>query len=113
MDNENDTSPSPADHFPRTPRHVVSLGAELSELRHAVEAARMIVDILRHQAADDEYDLFHAPDAASAVLALIECRLLLVCRVVAGHSNVELLLAHHNQRAPTAQDDEPDIVLGG
>ncbi len=92
-----------------SPPKAVSLRYELDALRDAVQAARMLADATRHRTAGDAHDQARAPDACSAVLALVGTRLQLLDLVISGEASPRLLLAHHNETGP---DTEADILLG-
>jgi hypothetical protein len=97
MDNRNTTSTRcPAQHS-STPRKCVSLRFEIDTLRDAVQAGRILTDLARHDAATDANDDRVALDATSAILALIEARMLLVVRVISGDVAPALIVAHHNE----------------
>ncbi len=91
-----------------SPPKAVSLRYELATLEEAVLAARMLADTARHRMAGDAHDQARAPDACSAVLALVGARLQLLDLVIGGEVSPRLVLAHHNE---TPLDTEEDILL--
>ncbi|MFH0899244.1 MAG: hypothetical protein V2A73_01315 [Pseudomonadota bacterium] len=84
------------------------LSYELEEIRHAVEAAHLLVDALVNESLEMEEDKLEAPRAASAVLALVSSRLNDVCRVIHGTVDPAAILARHNDGVQT---DEPEVVF--
>ena len=74
MNNDDNTSAPGATHLSDMPT-AVSLGNELDTLRDAIQGARLIADLHRHDLASDDEDAVLAPHACSAVLSLVECRL--------------------------------------
>ncbi|MDH5676005.1 MAG: hypothetical protein OEZ06_28035 [Myxococcales bacterium] len=89
----------------------VSISGELSEIRAAVQGARMLADLLRFHAAQDEDDELHIPQACSAVLALAETRLQLVVRALTGHAEPAVLLADHNRVENSSDVPEGEDLL--
>lgn len=91
-------------------RKTLSLAWELIELQAAVEAARILIDGIRHQQFGNDHDMKAAPHAASAVLALVGLRLREVWRAVQGTKNAaESVWAAHNATTATRTGD--DIYL--
>lgn len=91
-------------------KKTVGLALELGELGHVIEAARLVIDLLRYQGWHDDHDAEEAPRAASATLALVGRRLRDICRVIRGSQDVSTIHARHNDAEP---DDGDDIYLTG
>lgn len=90
----------------------VSLTFELLLLDHAVEAARLLAEVLARDSFEEEADARRAAASIAAVLALVNTRLLDLERVVRGDLDPARILAPHNQkRPPPAGSDEEDIIL--
>ena len=87
----------------------LSLGWELGELEHAVDAARILCGLSGEGQFATRQEAERAPLAAAAVLVLVAERLRLVRRVVHGWVPSELLVAPHNEiddnDAPAESDD--------
>lgn len=87
------------------PRKHWSLAYELATLESAVEGARMLVDLVGHDQAQDDHDAMVAPWAASAVLTLVNLRLRDLGRVTRGELDADQLRAAHNET------DEPNVGI--
>jgi hypothetical protein len=89
----------------------VSLGFELDHLRHAVEGARLLTEMLDEGSLSQEGQRSLAPRAVAGILRLVECRLRHVCRAIYGGIDPELLQADHNLTVDALGHDYQDIHL--
>jgi hypothetical protein len=90
----------------------ISLSAELSELRNAVEGARFIANALAVSGLEDRQSELRAPLSITAVLVLVELRIQLIERILRGEENPLDLWAPHNDTTPVRREgDDPAVVL--
>jgi len=90
----------------------ISLSAELTEVRCAIEGARFIADALATRSLDSEEQELRAPVSITAILVLAELRLRQVELVLRGEEDPQHLWAPHNDVAPARDEgDARDVVL--
>lgn len=93
-------------------RKVVSVTAELSELRRALHAALLLSEGLDQGQLATDGDVRRAPGAISAVLVLVIVRLRDLGRVVTGSTDPGEFWTDQNAAAAEPQaSDDPDVYL--
>ena len=90
----------------------VSLSSELSVLNLAVQGAKILVDTARNGDAPTPEVAIVAPQACSAVLALISCRMNMVVGAITDNAQASRVVADHNQVATQLSGvTDGDILL--
>ena len=83
----------------------MSLRCELSELRCAIEGARLIAQYVA-----ENPSVVDGPDALISVLTLVGLRLKKLCRILSGDLNPRRMLEPHNESRGFIPGD-PDVFL--
>ena len=89
-----------------------SLSYELATLEAAVEGARMLVDLVANDQAQDEHDAMHAPGAASAVMTLVNLRIRDIGRLLRGEMDPDMLRGAHNEGRRIRGELKPNREAG-
>lgn len=93
-------------------RRAVSLGLELVELEHVVDAARLLAAELATEQFGHLEDHRRAPRLIEAVLGLATARLELLQRAIGGQLDPRWLAAASNVPLPAVDDaEQQDLVL--
>jgi len=91
---------------------IISLTAELAEVRSAIQGAQFIADALAARGFDNQRHELQAPVSITAILVLAELRLHQVERVLRGEEDPQHLWAPHNDVTPGGGErDEQDVML--